>query len=237
MRLSAPIFRLKRRAKILAREKAIPLNEALKTIAAEEGFSSWSLLAFKVTAASPSRDLLAALSPGDMVLLGARPGHGKTALGLALLSETIKSGRHGAFFTLEYNDPDILNRLGVSGMEAAISEGRFTFDTSDQIRADHIIECMESVPRGTVVVVDYLQLLDQKRDNPDLMTQVRRLRGFATERGLIIVCISQIDRSFESSEKAIPSLEDVRLPNPLDLTLFDKTCFLHDGEIRIEVTH
>jgi hypothetical protein len=26
----------------------------------------------------------------------------------------------------------------------------------------------------------------------------------------------------------------VRLPNPLDLALFDKTLFLHDGEIRFQ---
>jgi len=234
MRLSAPIFRLKRRAKMLAREKAIPLNQALKSIAAEEGFNSWSLLASKVAATSPAREILAALTPGDMVLLGARPGHGKSKLSLTLISEAIKSGRYGAVFTFEYNDRDILKRMGVAISNAAKLKGRFTFDTSDYICADYIIRRLRSAPRAAVVVIDYLQLLDQKRSNPDLMTQVRALKKFATERGLIIVCISQIDRSFDPLDKMIPSLEDVRLPNPLDLMLFDKACFVHDGEIGIE---
>ncbi len=82
------------------------------------------------------------------------------------------------------------------------------------------------------MVVDYLQLLDQKRDNPELMVQVRALQSFARDRGLIFVFISQIDRSYDPAVKPCPDLEDVRLPNPLDLRLFSKTCFLHNGEIR-----
>jgi len=68
------------------------------------------------------------------------------------------------------------------------------------------------------------------------MTQVRSLKAFAQQRGFIIVFISQIDRSYEMSSKPLPGLEDVRLPNPLDLTFFNKTCFLHEGEIRIDAT-
>lgn len=235
MRLSAPIHRLKHRAKILARQKSIPLNKALDRIAADEGFSSWSLLAAKAKITVPTRDLLAALAPGDLVLLGARPGHGKTLMGLMLIVEAITSGREGAFFTFEYNDADIQKHLGVS--DAVSLSDRFTFDNSDNINADYIVARLAAAARGTVVVVDYLQLLDQKRENPPLMTQIRALKEFAAKRGLIIVFISQIDRSYETSNKPIPSLEDVRLPNPLDLSLFDKTCFLNDGKIRIEALH
>jgi replicative DNA helicase len=90
----------------------------------------------------------------------------------------------------------------------------------------------EAGRRGTLVVIDYLQLLDQKRGNPELMQQVRTLRSFARTRELIVICISQIDRSYDPSIKPFPDLEDVRLPNPLDLTLFSKACFLNNGEIQ-----
>jgi replicative DNA helicase len=83
-----------------------------------------------------------------------------------------------------------------------------------------------------LVVVDYLQLLDQKRGNPELMVQVRALQAFARQRGLIVVFISQIDRRYDPTVKACPDLEDVRLPNPVDLGLFSKTCFLNNGEVR-----
>jgi hypothetical protein len=45
MRLSAPIHRLKRAAKVQARDQAIPLHAALDRVATAEGFASWSLLA------------------------------------------------------------------------------------------------------------------------------------------------------------------------------------------------
>ena len=45
MKLSAPIYQLKRRAKLLSRTDTIPLHQALDRIAQEEGFTAWSLLA------------------------------------------------------------------------------------------------------------------------------------------------------------------------------------------------
>ena len=84
------------------------------------------------------------------------------------------------------------------------------------------------------MVIDYLQLLDQKRGNAELMTQVTTLKSFAEEKGLILVFISQIDRSYDPSRKPFPDIRDVRLPNPLDLKLFNKACFLNDGEVRFE---
>ena len=118
------------------------------------------------------------------------------------------------------------------GVEPAQFNDLFEFDNSDDISADYIVGRLESAPRGTLVVVDYLQLLDQKRENPELNIQVRRLESFARSRGLIFVFISQIDRSYDPSTKPCPDLEDVRLPNPLDLTLFSKTCFLNDGRVQ-----
>lgn len=109
---------------------------------------------------------------------------------------------------------------------------RFVFDNSDAISADYIVGMLAAAARGTLVVIDYLQLLDQKRENPDLMAQVRTLKAFARDKGLILIFISQIDRSYDPVKKPCPDISDVRLPNPLDLSLFNKTCFLNKGEIR-----
>ncbi|MCE9649760.1 MAG: replicative DNA helicase [Parvibaculum sp.] len=232
MKLSAPIYRLKRAAKLLSREKNIPLHEALDRVAAQEGFSGWSLLAAKASATAPAGELFGRLSPGDLMLVGARPGQGKTLMSLELAVEAMKAGHRGVFFTLEYTEKDMLDRFRDIGVEPGRFEGLFEFDNSDEISADHIVKRLASAPRGTLAVVDYLQLLDQKRENPELSIQVRTLREFARDRGLIIVCISQIDRSYDPLTKPCHDLEDVRLPNPLDLKLFNKTCFLNDGEIR-----
>lgn len=234
MKLSAPIYHLRRKARLISREDRIPLHEALDRIALQEGFASWSLLVAKASATAPAGKLFARLNPGDLVLFGARPGQGKTLMSLELAVEAMKSGNPGVFFTLEYTAKDVPDLFRAIGVEASQFAGRFEFDASDAISADYIVERLASAPRGALVVIDYLQLLDQRRKNPDLGVQIRRLKSFARERGLIIVFLSQIDRSYDASEKPFPDLRDVRLPNPLDLKLFDKTCFLNDGEVQFQ---
>lgn len=232
MKLSAPIYHLKRTAKLLSRDKNIPLHAALDRVAVDEGFGGWSLLAAKASETTSVGELFARLSPGDLVLVGARPAQGKTLMSLRLAVEAIKAGHRSAFFSLEYIEKDLPDRFRAIGVEPAQFNGLFDFDNSDDISADYIVGRLASAPRGTLVVVDYLQLLDQKRENPELNVQVRTLESFARSKGLIIVFISQIDRSYDPSKKPCPDMEDVRLPNPVDLKLFSKACFLNDGKIQ-----
>src|SRR5436190_6173403 len=104
MRLSVPVYQLKRRAKSLARGEKIPLHEAQDRIAREEGFSAWSALSARMATTSPASELLPRLAEGDMLLLGARPGHGKTLMGLQLSLDAAREGIRAVFFTLEYTD-------------------------------------------------------------------------------------------------------------------------------------
>jgi replicative DNA helicase len=231
MKLSAPVYHLKRKAKLLSREEHIPLHEALDRIAVKEGFTGWSLLAAKLSKTAPAAKLYAHLQRGDLVLLGARPGHGKTLMSLELAVEAMKSGNRSVFFSLEYTERDCLAGFQAIGVDLAAFEGLFEFDGSNAIDADYIVRKLAMAPAGTFAVIDYLQLLDEKRESPELMVQVRTLKSFARERGLILVFISQVDRSYDALKKPYPDITDVRLPNPLDLKLFDKACFLNDGEI------
>jgi replicative DNA helicase len=234
MKLSAPVHRLKREARLLSRAENIPLHAALDRIAAGEGFTSWSLLVAKAPSASPAREVFAKLIPGDLVLLGARPGQGKTLMSLGLAVEAMKSGRRSVFFSLDYTEKDMADRFSALGVDRANFGALFEFDSSDDISADYIVRRLAEAPSGTFVVVDYLQLLDQKRENAELPEQIRRLKSFAREKGLIFAFISQIDRSYDPALKPCPDEDDVRLPNPLDLGLFSKTCFLNGAEVRFQ---
>jgi replicative DNA helicase len=229
MKLSAPIFRLKRQAKARAREARIPLVAALNRIAEEEGFRSWSELAARHEERDPAAEILTRLEQGDMVLIGARPMQGKTALALKILAAACKAGRPGFFFTLEYTKAEAWEKLRSFGLE--LDSERVCVDTSDAICADYMVEKLRGAHPGAVIVVDYLQALDQRRENPPLSGQIAALSEFARRERLIFVFISQIDRHYDAAGNALPGIADVRLPNKVDLSIFTKTCFLREGEV------
>lgn len=229
MKLSTPIFQLKRRAKLMVRNNAIPLHEALDQIAGEEGFATWSLLSAHVAASSLSRNLFSRIVNGDMVLLAGRPGQGKTALGFELLRAAAEDERQSILFTLEMTEQQVRKHIE----KHTGGQSEIEIVTSDEICADYIIRYLSPAKPGAFAVIDYLQLLDQQRHKPDLSQQVTVLAEFARTTGVIFAFISQIDRSFDPEIKRLPDMRDIRLPNLLDLGIFTKACFLHNGEAQL----
>ena len=139
---------------------------------------------------------------------------------------------HGIEF--DENDADIEQRVEAAGVTSSV---RFSYETSDAITASLIVERHRGADAGTLVVIDYLQILDQQRHKPPVADQIETLQAFCAETGAIVVTLCQIDRSFDTSGATHPGPEHVRMPNPIDLTRFDKACFIHDGEIRLGAAH
>jgi hypothetical protein len=236
MVLSASIPALKSKARKLHRAEHLPLCEALDQIAAQEGYASWSLLIAKQAARpglgspqSKSADLLGRLDPGDLVLLGARPGHGKTLYAVQLLIHALRRGQRGWFFALQNDAPDIDAMFELFSEARARFQARFVFEHSDEICARSIIETLVAAPKRALAVIDHLQLLDQRRKAPELEQQVRDLRAFAKRTGCILLFISQLRSAFDQSTGRLPSTNDIRLLDALDLSLFDKFLFLREG--------
>ncbi|MGL4576071.1 MAG: DNA helicase [Burkholderiaceae bacterium] len=233
MKLSAPIYILKQQAKSLAEQDGIRLHAALDKIATREGFNAWSHLSSSWQQRDPTVVVYDQFSAGDLVLIGSRPGQGKTMLGLGLAIEAMSRGTRAAFFTLEYAEKDVAAQFAKLGKNIGEYKNLFLLDTSETICASQIAAQLDATPRHTLVIVDYLQLLDQRRNNPPLDDQVRELKQFAVAKQATVVLLSQINKNFDPNEKPCPDLSDLRLPNPVDVSLFDKACFLHDGKMQL----
>ena len=234
MALSQPIYFLKRRARRMSRAEGIPLHEALDRVAREEGFRHWGTLAGQCSSPSDQPSLLRELAWGDLLLIGGRPGQGKTMASFHLAIEALRQGRDVVVFTLEYTQEQVERHLRKLGADLTRLAGHLRIDTSDDISAPYVARHLASARPGTVVVIDYLQLLDQRRENPPLAEQIAALRTVARDRSLIIECLSQVDRAFEATGRKIPGIQDVRLPNPVDLSLFTKVCFVHDQRVSFQ---
>ncbi|MFG1494377.1 DNA helicase [Halobacteriovorax sp. ZH4_bin.1] len=231
MKLSSPIFVLKSHAKKLKKEQDITMSEALDQIARKEGFSSWSLLMSKSQELLPQKysDILDYLNNGDLILIGARPGMGKTSFALGLFVQAINANRTKSFcFTLAHTHKEYAARIGTYDQSIGENNDRFELNYSDDISADYIIKkTKEKIAPGSFIIVDYLQLLDEKRTNPPLQTQAEKLKTYAKETGAIIIFISQIVRDVEDRIDKRPTVDDIRLPNPLDLSLINKIILLY----------
>jgi replicative DNA helicase len=233
MKLSAPIFILKQQAKALSQREKLRLHVALDQVAAREGFNGWSHLASAWQRTDSIRSVYNQLRPGELLLLGSRPGQGKTLLSIGLAVEAMTRGHRAAFFTLEFTAAEVEALFIVVGQSQQNFKGKWLLDLSEDLSAAYIAKRLPNEPPGTLIVVDYLQLLDQRRDKPSLDQQVQELKAHAQKHQSIVICLSQIDRAFKPAAQATPSLRDVRLPNPLNLSIFDKACFLHDGKMQL----
>ncbi len=236
MKLSAPVHILKGRAKELKLSRGMTMIEALNQIARKEGYNSWGLLQSKVKDFVPQTadELLAYLHPGDMLLISARPGLGKTVLALQLITQAIEEQRSCFFFSFDYTPKTFATKMSDLKISLQDIEPHLHTYFSDDICADYIIHQTDSTAKeGSLIVIDYLQLLDQKRSNPPLQQQIETLKKHAREKRCVLIFIAQIDRAFEQAEHSQASLRDIRLPNPLDLSLFNKSVFVQAGQIHM----
>ncbi len=235
LQLSAPIFVLKSEAKELKRTTGVTLLAALNQIARLEGFSSWSLLLAKAESFRPQtrEEILEYINPGDLLLVASRPGQGKTIFTLRLLVQALAQKRKCFFFTLDYTRKEVAARLAAIDETICENHPLLKLDFSDEISAAYIVQkTRRELTPGSLIAIDFLQLLDQRRTKPALQAQVEQLKDFAKEQKCIVILISQIDRAFDQEIDRPPKLADVRLPNPVDLNLFNKSLLLHKGRVK-----
>lgn len=179
------------------------------------------------------------LKPGQVFILAARPGIGKTALALNIASNVSSAGTPTLFISLEMTADELMTRLVASHAGVNLRAYREGFCArGTDIKLHVAAECVAKYPltiddycsQGMAAitstarrmqrkygirftVIDYLQLINPR--NPLLpreqqIAEVSRgLKFMAKNLNMPVLCLAQLNRSAEI-ENRMPRLSDLR---------------------------
>ena len=201
---------------------------------------------------------------GELIILAARPGMGKTALALNFLHDAAARGFNGKFFSLEMPNEQIFARLaamekGVTAsrimnpigmseedwaafLDAAGIIERLPLDVDDSKRTyiDISRQIRRDVAQGTkLVIIDYLQLIQgDRRENrtQEISAISNDLKRLAVELRVPIICLSQLSRAVESRSDKRPMLSDLRESGSIEQDA-DVVLFLYRDDYYHETTN
>ena len=178
------------------------------------------------------------LWPGDLVIVGARPSMGKTALAMTIglhMAEKYSV----AMLSMEMSHRDVRDRMTallgrvslgtvkrpakgldwgrvVDGIEAA---KLLSFHVSDQggLNINQVRSKARNIKRTAgldVLLVDYIGLmegLDKKQPRAYQLEEISRgLKTLAKELNVCVVCLAQVNRKVEERADSTPQLSDLR---------------------------
>lgn len=175
---------------------------------------------------------------GDFVIVGARPGMGKTSFVLNIAENVARKTKKAvAVFSLEMsNEQLVLRMLSSSAMIDNYCLRRGTLTTNQwsdlAFAASSLSECdiyLDDTPGVTVtdmraklrrvknlglVVIDYLQLMSSERRYDNKAIEVgditRNLKLMAKALDVPIICCAQLSRETEKRKESRPMLSDLR---------------------------
>ena len=181
--------------------------------------------------------VLTGLGRGDLIILAARPGMGKTSFILNLARNAARTGKKIAFFSLEMSRDQLAQRLLSLDSSVGISrlrKGGLTPEEWDRIAtatgelynaqifvdesSDITVQQIKAKVRRNkpdAVFIDYLQLLTPvtKSDNRAVQVQemTRALKIMAKELAIPVVVCSQLSRAGTGRGVShVPQLSDLR---------------------------
>lgn len=182
--------------------------------------------------------VLAGMGNSDLVIVGARPGMGKTSFCLNIGTNVAKQTKKAvAIFSLEMSAEQLVNR--VISSEALIDSYSLRTGELKPEEWDHIAQAASSLsgcdiliddtPGITVtamkaklrrvqnlglVVIDYLQLMQSDKRIENRTQEVseisRSLKILAKELNVPVICCSQLSRGTESRTSKKPMISDLR---------------------------
>ncbi len=187
------------------------------------------------------RDLdrvLVGMGEGDLILIGARPGMGKTSFALNIASQVaMHSDKSVAVFSLEMPATQLVSRMlssearidsyklrrgdispeeyqALAKAATAFSKTKIYIDDSSDITVAGMKAKLRRLKNLGLVVIDYLQLMRSDRNIDNRVLEVgdisRNLKLMAKEFGVPIITCAQLSRGPESRTSKKPMLSDLR---------------------------
>jgi replicative DNA helicase len=196
--------------------------------------------------------MLSGWQNSDLIILGARPGTGKTAFALNLVTNLIREKTPCAIFSLEMSSKQLVDRLisNVTNIEAWRLKTAKLDENSwlelnghnwnyplliDDTASLNIIDFKSRARRFVkefgvkFIVVDYLQLMttyETGNREQQLGAISRGLKATAKELNIPIIALAQLSRDVEKSNR-LPVLSDLRESGSIEQDA-DIVSFLHN---------
>lgn len=184
--------------------------------------------------------MLVQMGKGDLVIVGARPGMGKTSFALNIATNVAKSsGKAVAIFSLEMSGEQLVTRIissealvdshslrtgqlkpedwdNIADVITSLSGCDIYIDDTSAITTTEMKSKLRRLPNLGLVVIDYIGLMQTTANTDNRAQQVgeisRNLKIMAKDFGIPIVCCAQLNRGTESRPGAgkRPTLADLR---------------------------
>lgn len=182
--------------------------------------------------------LLVGMGKGDLILVGARPGMGKTSFAMNIATQVArKSGKAIAVFSLEMSALQLVGRMlssearidsykmrtgdlspdeysSLANSATALSKTQILIDDTSDITVSRMKAKLRRVKNLGLIVIDYLQLMQSDRKIDNRVLEVadisRNLKIMAKEFGVPIITCAQLSRGPESRKPPKPMLSDLR---------------------------
>ena len=183
--------------------------------------------------------MLVQMGKGDLVIVGARPGMGKTSFAMNIATNVAKQKKAVAIFSLEMSAEQLVTRIlssealvdsitlrtgqlktedwdNIAGVISSLSGCDIYIDDTSAITAAEMKSKLRRIPNLGLVVIDYIGLMQSTSNTDNRAQQVgeisRNLKIMAKDFGIPIVCCAQLNRGTEgrTGDAKKPTLADLR---------------------------
>lgn len=181
-------------------------------------------------------DITGGLEGGDVIVIGARPGVGKSAFTSQIILEMAKAGKRIGFYNLEMSEKQVYERLlsNQSGIRLNRIRRAIQFLGDEKERFDKANRTLEEmdilVSSGTksvseirnecrhqeldCIIIDYLQLVRADTRYQSRASEVgaisKAIKALAMELNVPIIALSQLNRTSEMRETKEPTMGELR---------------------------